>query len=400
MIVSVAGLILASLFVAWISKLIRLPELVGLLILGVILGPHLLNWLDPDLLSISSDLRMTALLVILLRAGLELSRDTLNRVGRTALLLSFVPAVFEGAVIALISPALLGLTHLEGALLGAIIAAVSPAVVVPFMLRFVDENRGNKKGIPTLVLAASSIDDVFVIVVFSILLGIYTGEKVNLIWKLAGIPISIILGIVIGFACAIALYRLFDRFNPRATKRLLILIAVGVLILQIEHLTQKWVPFSGLLAVMAIGFWILEKREAYAHELSGKLAKVWVIAEIILFTMVGAQVDIGVAFRTGLAGASVILIGLIARNAGTWLCLVRSGLNRKEKIFVILSYIPKATVQAAIGAAPLVALQAAGLSTAPGETILAVAVLSIVLTAPLGSLAIVWYGKRALPIET
>ncbi len=238
------------------------------------------------------------------------------------------------------------------------------------------------------------------IVIFSILLGIYTGDHVNLAWKVAGIPISIVLGIAVGLACGILLYRLFDRYNPRATKRLLILLSAAILILQVEHLTQKWIPFSGLLAVMAIGFWILEKREAYAHELSAKLAKLWILAEIILFTMVGAQVDIGVAFRTGLAGAAVILAGLVARSAGTLLCLTGAGFNGKEKLFIVLSYIPKATVQAAIGGAPLAALQLAGLDTTPGETILAVAVLSIVFTAPLGALGIALYGRRAMPVES
>jgi len=393
---SIAELLIASLLVAWIFKKIKLPELVGMLLIGVLFGPYVLDLLAPGLLDVSGELRLAALLVILLRAGLELKRDTLNRAGRPALILSFLPAIFEASVVTLLSPLLLGLTYLEGALLGTILGAVSPAVVVPLMIRFIDQKRGTQKGIPTMILAASSIDDVFVIVIYSILIGIYTGESVHIAWQLAGIPISIVLGIVVGLAIGLALLWVFKKFNPRATKRVLVVMAVSVLLIRVEHVIENWVPFAALLSVMSIGFIILEKKEKVAHEISSKLAKLWVVAEIVLFTMVGAQVNISVAWHSGLNGALIILLGLMARSFGTWLSILGTDLTLREKLFVVISYLPKATVQAAIGAAPLAAMKLAGMNTLPGETILAVAVLSILLTAPTGALAIIAVGDKVL----
>jgi len=400
MIDSFSEIIVASLIVAWVFKKIKIPELVGILLVGTLFGPYVFDLLDPNLLDVSGELRLVALIVILLRAGFELKRETLNKVGRPALLLSFIPAIFEAGTITLIGPKLLGITYLESAILGSILGAVSPAVVVPLMIRFIEEKRGAKKGIPTMVLAASSIDDVFVIVIYSILIGMYTGGEINIAWKLAGIPVAIILGIAVGIGVGMVLYKLFDRYNPRATKRVLTLMAISVLLIRFEHIIEHWIPFAGLLAIMAIGFIILEKRGKYANQLSVKLAKIWVIAEIVLFTMVGAQVNIQVAWKSGLAGAGLILIGLIGRSIGTWISLIGTPFNRKEKLFVAISYLPKATVQAAIGAAPLAAMKMAGMNTGPGEVILAVAVLSILLTAPLGALAITYYGNRVLSRET
>lgn len=399
MILSVAELVIASMFVAWLFKAIKVPELVGILLLGIILGPYALNLLDPSLIKISGQLTTASLIVILLRAGFELSKDKLTQVGRPAVLLSFVPATFEAVAIMFLSNYFLHFTLLEGGILGAVLGAVSPAVVVPLMIRFIDEKRGTKKGIPTLVLAGSSIDDVFVIVIYSILIGIYTGGKVNVAWELAGIPIAIILGIVVGILVGLGLYKLFDKFNPRATKRVLIILSIAVLLVQVEHLVKEWVPFASLLAVMAIGYIILEKRSKYAHELSVKLSKLWILAEIILFTMVGTQVNIQVAWKMGLVGALIIFLALISRSVGTWLSLIGTKFNTKEKIFIVISYIPKATVQAAIGGAPLIAMKAAGMPTMPGEIILAMAVLSIILTAPLGAWGIIWYGHKVLEVE-
>jgi len=396
---SLAEVIIASLLAAWLFRKIKIPELIGILLVGVLFGPYVLNLLNPELIDISGELRLAALLVILLRAGFELRRDTLNKVGKTALFLSFVPAILEAGVITILAPLFFGLSYLESAILGTILGAVSPAVVVPMMINLMDKKRGTAKGIPTLILAASSIDDVFVIVLYSILIGIYTGSNVNIAWALAGIPISIILGIVVGLGIGILLYKLFDRYNPRATKRVLIIMAVSVLLMRIEHLIIHWVPFAALLSVMAIGFIILEKRQKYAHELSLKFAKVWVIAEILLFTMVGAAVNINVAFESGLPGLLLIIAGLTGRSIGSWICLMGTNLNLKERWFVVIAYIPKATVQAAIGAAPLAAMRLAGLDTGPGEIILAVAVLSIVLTAPLGAWAIGYTGKKWLTRE-
>ncbi len=396
MAVGIAEIIVLGLIADWVMRRFRIPGLVGMLFVGVVLGPSVLGYLAPDLLTIGPDLRLIALIVILLRAGFELSRNSLHRVGGKALMLSCIPAVFEGAMVTMLGPTLLGLSRMESLLLGSVLAAVSPAVVVPLMIRFMQQRKGAEKGIPTMVLAAASVDDVFVIVVYSIIIGFYTGQEVNVAWKLAGIPLSIVLGIVVGLAAGWLLYRLFERFNPRATKRVLVVIAISVLLVRIEHLLQAWIPFAALVSAMTIGFVILEKREHMAHEISAKLGKVWVFAEIILFAMVGAQVSLSVAWKAGLAGAVLLAAGILARGAGTYLCLLKSNLTLGERFFVIVAYTPKATVQAAIGAGPLIAMRAAGMDTAPGEIILAVAVLSIVLTAPAGAWAIAALGNRVL----
>jgi NhaP-type Na+/H+ or K+/H+ antiporter len=393
---TLAELILLGLLADWAFRKLGMPGLVGMLLLGVLAGPYVLDVMAPEILESSADLRLIALIVILLRAGFELSRDALNRVGRMALLLSCIPAILEGLAVTALGPVLLGLTYLQSAILGAVLSAVSPAVVVPLMIRFMTRRMGADKGIPTLILAASSIDDVFVIVIYSVLIGFYTGQHVNLVWKLAGIPVSIVTGILVGLAIGLLFVKLFGRFNPRATKRVLLILGVSILLVRIEPALENTVPFAALLAVMAIGFMILEKREHMAHEISAKLGKIWVFAEIILFTMVGAQVNVHVVWRAGLAGAILIFLALIARSIGTYLCVLGSDLNLKERMFVVISYLPKATVQAAIGGAPLAAMHAAGMDTGPGETILAVAVLSIVLTAPLGAWAISVTGDRLL----
>lgn len=395
---TLALLILLGLLTDWLFRKFRMPGLIGMLILGVLAGPSVLDVMAPGILNNSADLRLIALIVILLRAGFELSRNTLRRVGRMALLLSCIPAILEGLAVTVLGPPLLGLTTLQSAILGAVLSAVSPAVVVPLMIRFMERRMGAAKGIPTLILAASSIDDVFVIVIYSVLIGFYTGQEVSLPWKLAGIPISIVTGILAGLALGLVFVWLFQRFDPRATKRVLLVLGTSILLVRLEHEMEGVFPFAALLAVMAIGFIVLEKQEHMAHEISAKLGKIWVFAEIILFTLVGAQVNIGVAWRAGLAGAAVIFLALIARSIGTYLCLLGSDLSLKERFFVVISYIPKATVQAAIGGAPLVAMRAAGMDTGPGEIILAVAVLSIVLTAPLGAWAITLVGNRVLEV--
>ena len=399
MAVNLAELIVACLLVDFIFRKWNIPGLVGMLLVGIVFGPYALNLLSPELAAISSDLRMIALITILLRAGFELSKDTLKKVGVRAALFSFVPAVFEGIAITFLGPWLLGLTYLESAILGSVIAAVSPAVVVPLMIEFIEQRKGTAKGIPTLILAASSLDDVFVIVIYSSLIGFYTGEKANLIWKISGIPISIVTGIVVGLSVGSLLHFLFRRFNPRATKRLLVVLGLAVFFTALEHRLEGIVPFASLLAVMAIGFVILEKSQQMAHELSQKLAKLWVFAEIILFALVGAKVNIHVAVQAGFAAALLIGLALIARSVGSYVCLLGSNLTIPERLFVLVAYLPKATVQAAIGGAPLLAMKTAGMDTGPGEVILAVAALSIILTAPLGAWAIRLLGNRILEQE-
>ncbi len=400
MAVGIAEILLLGLVAAWVFNRLRVPGLIGMLLVGVVLGPYVLGYLPDDLLAVSADLRLVALIVILLRAGFEISRKTLHRVGLRAALLSFIPALVEGVAVTLLGPPLLGLTTMESALLGSVLAAVSPAVVVPMMIDFIKRHKGTRKGIPTMVLAAASLDDVIVIVAYSALVGFYTGQSVNLAWKVAGLPLGIVLGIVAGLLSGVILVKLFERFNPRATKRVLVVVALAVLLVRVEHLLETWLPFAALLSAMAMGFVILEKREHMAHEISAKLGKVWVFAEIILFAMVGSQVNIHVAWTAGAAGAALVGLGVVVRGLGTVLCLWRSELNYKERLFVAVAYTPKATVQAAIGAAPLAAMAAAGMDTGPGEIILAVAVLSIVLTAPLGAWAIAFTGGRVLTTDT
>ncbi|QBG46521.1 sodium:proton antiporter [Verrucomicrobia bacterium S94] len=400
MAVSIAEMILLGLLADWIFRKLKMPGLLGMLLLGAACGPFVFDILEPGFLAASSDLRMIALIIILLRAGFELSRETLNRVGLQALLMSFVPGICEGVTIAWVGPYLLPLTHLESAMLGFIVAAVSPAVVVPMMIGFIERKMGAKKGIPTLILAAASLDDVVAIVIFSVFLGLYTGTSEHLWVKFAGIPVSVAAGITVGLLVGFLLLKLFERFNPRATKRTMILIGVSILLVRVQYiLDELGIAFAALLAVMATGFMILEKREQMAHEISSKLGKLWVFASIMLFTLVGAQVDISLAWNTGLAGLLLILCGLTSRSFGVWLSLLGSPLNVRERLFAVVSYWPKATVQAAMGAVPLMAMRTAGMDTGPGEVILAVSVMSIVFTAPVGAVVIRLVGEKVLKPE-
>lgn len=390
MAISLALIIILGLSADYLFRKIKVPGLVGMLLAGILSGPYVLGLMRPEMMNVSADFRKIALIVILLRAGFELHRDTLNRVGRAALTMSAVPAMFEIAGVTLAAPVFLHMSYLEAAILGTILGAVSPAVVVPLMIDFMDRGRGAKKGLPTLILGASSVDDVFVIVIFSILLGMYGGEKVNLLMKLGEIPISIILGIIVGLIPGYGLYWLFKKYDWKSPKRTMMVMGVAIFLTWLETAVENWVPVASLLGVMAIGFIILEKSEPIAHIISRKLKKLWVFAELLLFVLVGAQVNIHVAWKAGIAGMIVIFIGLAFRSAGTYLALIGTPYTLREKLFCIVAYIPKATVQAAIGAVPLAA------GVASGEVILAVAVLSILVTAPLGAFGIVLTGERIL----
>ncbi len=399
MALSIAGIIILCLIADWLCRRVRLPGLIGMLLVGVLLGPYVAGWLDESLLAIGPDLRMIALIVILLRAGFALSRKVLHRVGGRVLLLAFLPATIEAAIITMAGPWLLGLSMLESATLGSVLAAVSPAVVVPAMLQLSKDRRGTAKDIPAMVMAAASVDDVYVIVLHGVVMGLYLGRQGGIAGQIVGIPLSLVSGIAIGLAVGVGLYKLFERFNPRATKRALVVIAASILLVRLQGMLAGVFPFAGLVSAMAIGFIILERREHMAHEISAKLAKTWVFAEIVLFSMVGAQVDIGVAWHAGLAGTALIGLGLLARCAGVLLCLAGSRLDAGERLFVAVAYSPKATVQAAIGAAPLLAMRLGGMDTGPGEVILAVAVMSIILTAPAGAWAIAALAPRVLKVE-
>lgn len=390
MAISLAAIIILGLAADYLFRKMKVPGLIGMLIVGILSGPYVFSLMQPEMMHVSADFRKIALIVILLRAGFELHRDTLNRVGRAALIMSAIPAIFEIIAVTLIAPKLLNITYLEAAILGSILGAVSPAVVVPLMIDFMDRGRGAKKGIPTLVLGASSVDDVFVIVIFSILLGMYGGENINLWMKFSEIPISIVLGILVGIIPGYFLYWLFKKYDWRPPKRTMIVMGVAIFLTWMEKAVEAWVPVASLLGVMAIGFIILEKSEPIAHIISQKLKKLWVFAELLLFVLVGAQVNIHVAWQAGITGTLVILVGLVFRSIGTYLSLIGTPLTFKEKLFCIVSYIPKATVQAAIGAVPLAA------GVASGEVILAVAVLSILITAPIGALGITIMGEKIL----
>ena len=390
MALSLAFIVLAGLLADSLFRRLRLPGLVGMLIVGVLVGPHVLDILKPEMMAVSGDFRKIALIVILLRAGLELRRDTLHRVGSYAVSMSAIPAIFEIAAVTALAPGLLGISWLEAAILGSILGAVSPAVVVPLMIDFMERGKGADKGIPTLILGASAIDDVFVIVIFTVLVGMHGGGPVNWVWQALSIPVSIVLGILCGLLIGYLLYRLYSHYDPKPPRKTIILMGVAIVLTWVEDILHAIVPISALLGVMAIGFMILEKQETVAHIISSKLKRLWVFAELLLFVLVGAQVDIKVAWEAGLAGGFLILVGLAARSAGTWLSLMGSGLDAREKLFAIVSYIPKATVQAAIGAIPL------AMGFPGGETILAVAVLSILLTAPTGAIGIKFLGERIL----
>jgi NhaP-type Na+/H+ or K+/H+ antiporter len=390
MAMSLAIIIILGLLANKLFEKLKLPGLLGMLILGVLLGPYVSNIISPDILRISPDLRKMALIIILLRAGLGIKKETLNKVGVPALKMSCIPGIFEGLSIIFVASYILGISRIEAGMLGFIIAAVSPAVVVPPMLDFIAKGKGGKKGIPTIILAGASIDDVFAITIFSTFLGLYSGKNSNIVKNILGIPLSILIGIVIGAILGIVLIKVFKKYHIRDTKKILILIAVAIMLTGLEDVLKNVVPIASLLGVMTIGFVILEKYTKVANRMSLKLNKVWVIAEILLFVLVGAQVNIHVAVDSGILGIIIITIGLTARSIGVLVSLMGTNLDRKERLFCVISYIPKATVQAAMGAVPL----AAGVKS--GEVILAIAVLSIIITAPLGAIGIKIGGEKLL----
>ena len=396
MILNVAQFIILGLIVDWAFRKIKIPGLLGMLLVGLIFGPYALDLISPNLLSVSDDFRLIALIVILLRAGFELSKDVFKSSGIRIILLAIIPAVIEGITIMFLGPLFLGLTLMESLILGSVLAAVSPAVVFPIMISFKNRGMGGKKNIPALILAMASLDDVFVIFVYSILMSSYIGTSANITLQFLNIPFSILFGIITGLVIGFVLHKMFSNFNIRTTKQVLILLGLSILLIQVENLLQPWLSFTALLSIMAMGLIILEKDEYMAKQIASKLEKIWVFAEIILFTIVGSQVNLEVAIQAGFSGLILIILGLLARSIGTYICLIGSNLNTKETLFVIISYLPKATVQAAIGAGPLAAMTLAGMESGPGEVILAVAFLSIILTAPIGAWAISMVGERVL----
>lgn len=381
MLLSIALILLVGMSMGWICRKIKLPDLLGMLITGIVLGPYVLNMLDIKLLGISADLRKIALIIILTRAGLGLDLASLKKIGRPAVLMCFVPATFELAGMLLLAPRLMGMSLLEAAVMGAVLAAVSPAVVVPRMVKLMEEGYGVKEGIPQLILAGASVDDVYVIVLFSTFSGMMQGEGASVI-RFVNIPVSIILGMIIGLTIGVLLAFYFQKVHIRDTAKVLIILGISFLLAAAEDSLTTPVTFSALIAIMFIGVGLQKKREAVAKSLAVKYAKLWVAAEVFLFVLVGATVNIGYLGRVGVRALLMIAGALLFRMAGVWVCLLGTGLKRGEKAFTMLAYTPKATVQAAIGGIPL------ALGFACGDTVLTVAVLAIVLTAPLGAFAI------------
>lgn len=391
MLLSVSLILIVGMSMGWICQRLKLPGLLGMLMTGMILGPYALGLLDGSILGISSELRKMALIIILTRAGLGLDLLGLKKMGRSAVLMCFVPASFELLGMLFLAPKLLGITWLEAAVMGAVLAAVSPAVVVPRMVKLMEEGYGVREGIPQLILAGASVDDVYVIVLFSTFVGMMQGEGASLI-RFVNIPVSIFLGIAIGLCIGVLLAVFFQKFHMRDTSKVLIILSISFLLVVLEDSLTTSITFSALIAIMFIGIGLQRKREAVAKRLSVKYGKLWVAAEVFLFVLVGATVNIGYLSKVGIRALVLIVGALLFRMLGVFVCLLGTGLKGKEKAFVMLAYTPKATVQAAIGGIPL------SLGLACGDMVLTVAVLAIVLTAPLGAFAIDLSYKKLLSL--
>ena len=389
MLFSLALIFLCVLALGGIFWKLHLPQLLGMLLTGILLGPYVLNLLDSSILGISADLRQIALIIILTRAGLNLDLEDLKKVGRPAALLCFVPAAFEIAGMLLLAPRLLGISLLEAAVMGTVVAAVSPAVVVPGMLKLMEEGYGTQKSIPQMIMAGASVDDVFVIVLFTSFTGLAGGGGISA-WDFVRIPVSILLGLAGGILCGMLLVVFFRKVHMRDSVKVIIILSLSFLLVTLEHALTGIVGFSGLLAVMSMGIALQKGRKEAAVRLSAKYSKLWVAAELLLFVLVGAAVDIPYAFRAGAAAAAVILGVLVFRMLGVLICLLGTELNRKEKLFCMFAYMPKATVQAAIGSVPL------AMGLACGNIVLTVAVLAILITAPTGAFLIDFTYKRFL----
>lgn len=389
MLLSISLILILGMFMGWICQKIKLPSLLGMLITGIVLGPYVLNLLDDSILGISAELRKIALIIILTRADLGLDLSGLKKIGRPAVLMCFVPASFELIGMILLAPKLMGLTVLEAAIMGAVLAAVSPAVVVPRMVKLMDEGYGVNEGIPQLILAGASVDDVYVIVLFSTFVGMMQGEGASIL-KFVNIPISIFLGIAIGLLIGVLLAYFFKKMHIRDTSKVLIILSISFLLVVMEDKLSTPITFSALIAIMFIGIGLQKKRETVAKRLSVKYGKLWVAAEVFLFVLVGATVNIGYLGKVGVKALIVIIGALVFRMFGVFVCLLGTSLKRKERLFTMLAYTPKATVQAAIGGIPL------ALGFTCGDLVLTVAVLAIVLTAPLGAFAIDLSYKKLL----
>ncbi len=389
---SLALIFLVGLLMGSIFNKLKLPSLLGMIITGMILSPYALNLLDPSIMGISADLRQVALVVILTRAGLSLNIEDLKKVGRPAILMCFVPACFEIVGVILIAVPLLGVSVTEAAIMGSVLAAVSPAVVVPRMLRIMEEGYGVKKSIPQLILAGASVDDVFVIVLFTAFTSIESGGEVSPM-SFVQIPISILLGVALGLVCGLALIWFFKKFHMRDSVKLLIFLSISFLLIELQNELEGIVPVSGLLAIMSMGVALYKWYNVLAVRLSSKYNKLWVAAEILLFVLVGATVDLNYVATAGLLSVCVVVFAMMFRMAGVFCCLLKTKLDKKERGFCMVAYTPKATVHAAIGGVPL------SMGLACGNQVLALAVIAILITAPFGAICIDKLYKRLLKKE-
>ena len=381
MLFSIAAILLVGMSMGYICKKIHLPSLTGMILTGIVLGPFVLDMIDSSILNISADLRKIALIIILTRAGLSLDINDLKRVGRPAILMCFVPACFEILGMVILAPKLLGITVLEAAIMGAVVGAVSPAVIVPKMIKLMDEGYGADKSIPQLILAGASVDDVFVIVMFTAFTGLAQGTDIS-IQSFINIPISIVIGAVAGLLIGWLLAKFFEKQHMRDTVKVVIILCICFLLVTFEDAFGEIIPFAALIGVMAIGIALQKKREVVAVRLSAKFNKLWVIAEVMLFVLVGASVDIKYALDAGIVSVILIFGVLVFRMIGVWFCLLKTKLNKKERVFCMIAYSPKATVQAAIGGVPL------AMGLACGNIVLTIAVVAILITAPLGAFMI------------
>lgn len=395
MLTSLALIFLAGLAAAGICQLLKLPRILGMLAVGIILGPYVWNFLDSSILGISADLRQMALIIILIKAGLSLNLSDLKKVGRPAVLMSFVPASFEILAYVLFAPAILGITRIEAAVMGAVLGAVSPAVVIPRMVQLMEENYGTEKSIPQMILAGASCDDIFVIVLFTTFIGMCQGGQIQMS-EFAKIPLSILAGVLLGGIAGWFLAQFFEtayarNHYVRNSMKVLIVLGTAFLLAAAEDWLEGVIPVSGLLAVVSMACVLKMKSTGFvSRRLSEKFGKLWLAAEVMLFVLVGAAVDIRYMAQAGFLAVIMIVLALIIRAVGVWLCLLGTNLNGKERLFSVIAYVPKATVQAAIGSVPL----AMGLPC--GNIVLSVAVLAIIITAPLGALGMDFTYRRLL----
>ena len=389
MLLSIALIFLIGLLFGKVFAKIKLPPLFGMIIAGIIIGPFVLNQIDDSILNVSSEIRKIALIIILIRAGLSLDISDLKKAGCPALLLCFLPACFEITGMVLIAPALMNVSRTDAAIMGAVVAAVSPAVIVPRMIKLIDEGYGKDKSIPQMILAGASVDDVFVIVIFTVFTGLAQGEKISVV-SFLNIPISIFAGIVTGIIVGVLLSLLFSKFIKNSTVQTIVLLSFSMLLTATEDMLPEFIPFASLIAVMVVGIVIKNKQAEIASDLKKQYNSLWTAAEVFLFVLVGASVDIHYAASAGLTVVFVVLGALLVRITGVAVCLVKTNLSFKERLFCMIAYTPKATVQAAIGGIPL----SMGLSC--GNTVLTVAVMAILITAPIGAFGIDFTYKKLL----